>query len=222
MRNFLFIFVVIVLAICARFVLPEKAKASASATISATPASGSYKIGDTFDVTIGVSGGGQKFTTFGADVSLTNLNVVSLTLNSSVTQCISGASPTATSQSFNCSVASEVDSINVYTMKLQATTVGTGAVTIINGAVIQTDGYSSTSIFSSATGATYTVTAAAGATTVTPKSGPDLRSGPLAFVGKEPLNTQTKVINIIVLVVLALILGVIVEGKRQLKKNKIQ
>ncbi len=150
------------------------AAASATATISASPASGSKTVGTSFNIAIVVDGGGQSFTSFSATVSTTNLTVLSLTKGSSVTQWITQPKLESgvASLSFSGAVSGSATSVTVYTLSVQGTSTGAAAITISNGSVKTTDGYTVTNIFSSSTSGSYTIAAAATtpAPTTTPKT----------------------------------------------------
>jgi hypothetical protein len=127
-----------------------------TATISATTsASDSQEIGQEFSVSIVVDGGGQSFTSFGASVSTSNLTVVSLTKGGSVSNWTT--EPSASSLNFFGAVAGQTSNVTVYTIVVKGQNAGAASITISNGAVKSTDGYTITDIFGSAGNGSYTI-----------------------------------------------------------------
>ncbi|MFA5926547.1 MAG: hypothetical protein WCT32_04775 [Patescibacteria group bacterium] len=129
-----------------------------SASISVSPASGTKTVGQQFDVSLVVNGGGQNFTTFGASVSVDNLTVVSLTKGSDVAKWTT--EPSISSLNFFGGVSGSKSSVTAYTMKVKGKKSGAASISITNGSVKATDGYSVTENFSSAVSGSYTIKAA--------------------------------------------------------------
>ena len=139
-------------------------------TINASPSSGNKLVNEEFNVVIGVTGS-RNFTVFKGTVSLTNLTVVSFTntLGGNV-QC--QTTPSAGSLSFNCGVegATGVPNINVYTIRVKATSSGIPtSVNISGGLIIGTS--PTTELTVSYTPGSYTI-AAPTSTPVPPTSTP--------------------------------------------------
>lgn len=212
-------FMLVMVAFCSVIGLsPGLAKASATATIAVSPSSGSHVAGAAFDVTISVSGGGQAFTTFGADVALSNLTIVDLNLGTGVSQCTT--SPSKTSPSFYCGVAGSSNGVDVYTMSVKGTAEGAASITLTSGSVLQSDGYTNTEIFSSVTNGAYTITASSTSTTTTTTTTPQAGPEKEIQVGK-PLTLFGKITNIVIFEAIAMVLALIYASSSGLfSKNK--
>lgn len=134
------------------------AAAAATATISASPGSGTKTVGTSFNVTIQVNGGGQNFTSFSANVSTSNLTIISLTKGSSVRQWTT--EPSSSSLNFSGAVSGSTSSVTVYVLSVKGKAAGKASISISNGSVGSTDGYTVTNILSSSNGASYDIAAA--------------------------------------------------------------
>ena len=145
----------------------DEATPTATATISVSPASGQHNVGEEFDASITINGGGQNFTSFSANVAVTNLTIISLT-EGPVTQWTT--KPSSGSLSFAGGVAGQTNSIKVYTIRVKGDQAGSAGITISGGSVKQTDGYSITDIFSAASGGSFTITSPQSASTGTDSS----------------------------------------------------
>lgn len=212
MKNTIKLAIFLSIPVLSIFLMASPAKASTTATISVSPATGSHVAGSTFDVTITVSGGGQSFTTFGADVALSNLTVTNLTYsaynqNTNPTGLLCTTTPTTSSPSFFCGVTNAATSVNALTMTVRAVAEGSASITLTNGSVIQTlDGAHTTEIFSSFTNGSYTVTAVAAPTPTptpvvhhtTPTAGPS-NSNPFLFAQTKSLSGLSLTANYLII-----------------------
>lgn len=156
MKKTIFLFITFLLV--GTFALKtEPIQAEASATISVSPASGTHEAGEEFIASIVINGGGQQFTSFSANVSVSNATVVSLS-EGPVNQWISR--PSTGSLNFSGGVAGQVASLTVYTITLRGNSAGTAGITVSGGSVRSTDGYTITDILASQSGASYSIEAA--------------------------------------------------------------
>lgn len=116
----------------------SSAYAAGSATISASPSSGTKLVNEEFNISVRVSGS-TNFSAFRGNVSLTNLTVVSFTMNASNVLWIS--QPSAGSLNFNGAVKSAegVSSLTVYTIRVKAPSAGSASINFSNGRVVGTD-----------------------------------------------------------------------------------
>jgi len=170
MNKFMRFSVTLLIALPCFFLSSNSALAAATATIGVSPTSGNYKVGQSFNVDILVTGNGQQLTTFGADVALTNLTLLEITKGTTVSNWTT--EPKVTAPSFYGGVTGQVSSITAYTMKVQPKAAGEAKITLSNGSVLSTDGFNYTEILSSVSGATYTIGAASSNTVTTPVAGP--------------------------------------------------
>lgn len=176
-----------------------------TATIKATPASGSVVTGQSFSVDIVVDGGGQTFNAAQAHLTLSNnLIIQSVT---SVPQASGGCNFTYVNQGLTPTVAhpSFVGAIlngssarcTAYTLNLQATGTGTGTISIINGSVKSSVDHSE--IFSSVGNASFVI----GATASEPIAQSDLLLSPSnssittgqTFTVDVKVNTNGQTVN---------------------------
>ncbi len=138
-----------------------------TATIKATPGSGSVVTGQTFKVDIVVDGGGQTFNAAQAHLTLSN-NLIIQSVTSvpqasggcNFTYVNQGLTPTVAHPSFVGAILSGASArCTAYTLNLQATGTGTGTITIINGSVKSSVDHSE--IFSSSGNASFAIGATA-------------------------------------------------------------
>ena len=167
--------------------LAPEARAEATASISAVPSKTSIEAGKAFTIVVKVSGGGQKFTSFGANISTTNLSITSLT-KGNVTQWIS--EPTSRQLSFLGAVGGETDSVSVYTVTAKGIKEGNATFSISGGTVNKTDGFDVTEILGSQKSASIEIKAPAAATVV-PVTGTDTGTQ----VTEKPKPTEPQLSN---------------------------
>ena len=153
----------------------HKALASGSGVISVSPTSGSHKVGENFDVTVAVNGGGQSFMAFAANVVLNNLTVVSVNnvFDSSLWTPPPGHSTSECTSDGDCkpraggflgfstgTFTNAWSNVTVYNMTVQGDSAGTATIEITDGTIIsKTNSDSTTDLFGSAQGGSYTITA---------------------------------------------------------------
>lgn len=145
----------------------------------------SFLTTDQITATVIIDGGGQTFTSFKADIRLTNLSVVGgLTLGPNVTNW--QTQPTTTALGFFGGVQGTTTNITVYTMTLKANAAGAASITLNNGAIyqVQEDGITINDILASQSGASYTVSSP-------PSSSPAPTSGTTTTKPKTSTSTKT-------------------------------
>lgn len=133
-------------------------EADTNPTIYVQSSKTAFGVGEQITASIIVDGGGQDYTSFQANVALTNLNVVSFTIGPSVQQW--QTTPSASQLNFLGGVYNSTTSpITVYTLVLQAPAAGTASIALSNGAILQVaaDNVTVNNILQTTTGATYTV-----------------------------------------------------------------
>lgn len=157
MRKLIVIALVGLLSIVAGFFNLKRMSADTvtpTATISLSTPAGSFVAGSEFEVNLVVDGGGQNFTSFSANVETTNLTVSNMTLGpvSKWTK-----EPNASSLSFFGAVVGQTNNIVVYTMKVKGNNAGPASISVTQGSVKQTDGYTIIEILASQSGGNYTI-----------------------------------------------------------------
>lgn len=138
--------------------------AAGSATISVSPATGSYQVGQAFSVNLSVNGGGSNFNAVAADVTLSpNLSVQSITPGDCSFTLVRPYSPA--NPSFAGAVLTGFSQgCTVYTMNVVAKSKGTGTIALSKGSVEVPTGKTPTDVaelLSSMKGGSYTITGSA-------------------------------------------------------------
>ncbi|MCX6808128.1 MAG: Ig-like domain-containing protein [Candidatus Berkelbacteria bacterium] len=149
---------------------PVIARASAATgTIVASPVSASHLIGEEFDVAIVANGGNQHLSVARANVAVSNLTVVSLSLNQDIQWITVGGYtiPSTSHLNFDGGITGAgVSSLTMYTMRVRGVAAGNASITLSNGRLVSSD---SEDVLSGVTNGSYTITAAANtADTVNP------------------------------------------------------
>jgi hypothetical protein len=157
-----------------------------SATISASPSSGTKNVNQDFTITVHVSGS-RNLTGFRSTVGLTNLTVTGFS------NLISGVSwyaqPSSGSLSFNGAVlgASGLPGLDVYTITVHATSAGSAGISFSSGRVIGTDPISDLSV--GYTNGSYTIN-----TPATPTPTPPATATPTPT--NTPVATPTPTVHV--------------------------
>lgn len=171
--------------------------------ILTSPASATETVGQPFNVTVAVNGGGTTFNAAQATVAVSsNLSIIgthsapSPACNFQYTQ-----TPTAADPSFAGAIyGSSSTNCNVYTLTLTPNAAGTGTITVTNGSI---KSYADNSeILTSVTNGSYTINAANATPTPTPAlSGLTITSptetyhNTYTFTGTKDANTTTIFVN---------------------------
>jgi len=124
-------------------------------SISVQTSKNIYGANETITASILINGSGQRFTTFKANVALSNLTVESFTVGPNVTQWVK--TPSLTSLDFFGGVYGDIDQITVYTLTLKPTGTGSASISLTNGAVFQTDGMTVTNILGTVENGLFTI-----------------------------------------------------------------
>lgn len=167
----------------------KKGASTNSGTISASPSSGPYAVGEEFNISIIVSGGGQAYTGFSANISTTNLTVVGMpsVLQEAETEEELNAVPSGEflawtiggdphysplKLNFTGGVKnSRTADLTIYTLTVKAPAVGTASINISNGHIYHLNEQSEQiDIIQSMVSGSYTITEA----TITPPGDTDI------------------------------------------------
>ncbi len=152
--------------------LRSRAAGTPTATIAATPANGTFAVGQQFSVNVVINGNGQAFNAAESDISVSsNLTVNSLALVSpssggcNFTFATGASTPTASNPSFSGAILNGSSEVcTLYTLTLTANALGSGGITFNNSSV---KAYSDSSeILASAGNGSYTVSAITPAPTI--------------------------------------------------------
>lgn len=185
---------VIISIIVAYFLLSKqqeirsRAAGSPTATIQATPASGTFSVGQQFTVNVVINGGGQTFNAAESAVTVSsNLTVQSLSLVSpssggcNFTFVNQASTPSVANPSFAGAILNgSASQCTLYTLTLQANALGTGTITFANSSV---KAYVDASeILSSVTNGSYSISSLTPVPTTSPTPTPIPPNSDLTFL----------------------------------------
>ena len=166
-----------ILVVLISFLFSSPVLAAGTATITASPATGTYKVGDTFNVDVVVDGGGVTFNAAQSNVCL-NSNIIIKSVTPKDCNFAFVSTPSASNLNFaGAMLAASSNKCSVYTLGLQAAAAGTGTLSFSHEQVKSAK--DSSELFSSATDGSYTITGSS--STVTPISNPCPST--IAYVG---------------------------------------
>ena len=161
---FLSVVVLFVLGVVNIFLFTSEEKIGADVmvpTMIVSPSKTSVALNEQFTIQIIANSAGQNYTSFKADVDLTNLSVVSLQLDPSVDQWVD--SPSTSSLNFLAGVFGNTSvPTTIFTATLQPVASGSATITLNNTAIYQTDGFTVTNILADEVEATINIEAAPG------------------------------------------------------------